>query len=337
MKQNSTIPKSSEERKETYSATENIKGNLELNIPIAMKGSKVHLEFACHPGQILFEVLYQPSISNTLALEDIYPNAQKIRSMSSDFDDKEKDSSSSNKETDNNNDNDTTAAPPAPAPEKRKMSYTLSNSRRSITRRTGSKAIVGPIKIGNYIGSWTSEEDGGTLYIRFDNSGSWLAGKVLTYFIEVEEPDLEVLHQLELKEIERQRIFEEEEAKRNLREEEFQNFITNLRSELDKSKEEHKQLQKQHVLLLDNHNNIKLLNANMEKELEAATNSLAAHKTLQKAFFSAQQTVGTLEQQLLASENEIANLKNAAKTSGITIIIITIITINYYHYYIFND
>ena len=333
MKQNSTIPKSSEERKETYSATENIKGNLELNIPIAIKGSKVHLEFACHPGQILFEVLYQPSVSNSLALEDIYPNAQKRGSISSDFDDKEKDNVN-NKESDNNNDDDTNGAA---APEKRKMSFTLSNSRRSITRRTGSKAIVGPIKIGNYIGSWTSEEDGGTLYIRFDNSGSWLAGKVLTYFIEVEEPDLEVLHQLELKEMERQRIFEEEEAKRNLREEQFQIFIMDLRSELEKSKEEHKQLQKQYVLLLDNHNNIKLLNANMEKELEAANNSLAAHKTLEKAFFSVQETVGTLEQQLLASENEIANLKNDAKTSGITIIIITIIIINYYHYYRFND
>ena len=297
----SNVTKSSDDRKQTYSATESIKGHLELNIPVPFKGSKVHLEFAVHPGQILFEVLYQP-VSNSLALEDIYPNAQKRGSLSSDIDDNE-----NVKEADNS--------------EKRRTSSTSSTSiltvsRKSITRKTGSKAIVGPIKIGNYIGSWTSEEDGGTLYVRFDNSGSWLAGKVLTYFIEVEEPDPDLLYQFELKEIERQKIAEEEEIQRRLKEEEYQTIILKLEEELNRQKLKYEELHNQHSDLHENHSNVKSVNANIEKELEAAKNNLSGQKALETAFFSAQETINSLEQKLQTSEREITKFKTSIKSSG---------------------
>lgn len=306
MKQNNTL-KSSDDRKQSYSATETIKGNLELNIPIAIKGSKVHLEFAVHPGQILFEVLYQPSISNTLALEDIYPNSQNIGSDLYDKDIKD-DNENDNLDTNPNPTTTTTTTTATNLPEKKRMSFTLSNSKR-VTKRTGSKAIVGPIKLGNYIGSWTAEEDGGTLYVRFDNSGSWLAGKVLTYFIEVEEPDLEVLKQSELKELERQKIAAEDQVQRSLREEELQGKFSNLSGELNKLHQEHR-------VLKDNHNSIKSVNTKLEKELE---NTLGSLKSLERAFNSTQQTVSGLEQQLKTSENDNANLKNNVKSSDLMI------------------
>ena len=92
------IPKTAEERKQTYSATENIKSIIEINVPVYVKGSKVHLEFAVHPGQILFEVLYQPA--SVFSLDDIYPTSIKRNSIS------ELDEKNDDIELNNNNDSE---------------------------------------------------------------------------------------------------------------------------------------------------------------------------------------------------------------------------------------
>jgi hypothetical protein len=259
----------------------------------------------------LFEVLYQP-ISNTLAFEEIYPNAQKRGSVSSEVDDND----NIIKETDNSEKRRTSSSSSSSTSTSTATTSILTVSRKSITRKTGSKAIVGPVKIGNYIGSWTSEEDGGTLYVRFDNSGSWLAGKVLTYFIEVEEPDPDLLHQFELKEIERQKITEEEELQRKLKEEEYQSLIFKLEEELNRKKLQYEELHSQHSDLHENHNNVKSVNANIEKELETAKNNLIGQKALETAFFSAQETINCLEQKLLTTEGENTKLKSAMNSSG---------------------